>query len=133
MQFLYFHISSWSAVHKICGDSIFKFVVSFKVGVSQEEITTWITLFIVEVSTYSSEIIVLWKSYILCTNLIVFAMIRSLFGTIYVMSSVSKTPNVQGMSYCSWIYNYLCILPITTKVVSSNPTQAKCIQYNIIW
>jgi hypothetical protein len=130
MQFLYFHISFWSAVLKICRDSIFKLVVSFKIGVSQEEITTWIN---VKASTCSSEILVLWKSYILCTNLIVFAMIRSLFSMIYVMSSVSETPNVQGLSYCSWIYKYLCIVPITTKVVSLNPAQAKCIWYNIMW
>jgi hypothetical protein len=29
-------------------------------------------------------------------------------------------------SYGSWIYNYLC-------VVSSNPTQARCTRYNIVW
>ena len=36
-------------------------------------------------------------------------------------------------SYGSWIYNYLCNLPITTKVVSLNPAQARCTRYNIMW
>ena len=41
----------------------------------------------------------------------------------------------------SWIHNYLCNaiilqsvwLHISTNVVSSNPTQAKCTWYNILW
>jgi hypothetical protein len=37
-------------------------------------------------------------------------------------------------SYGSWIYNYLCNqMPITTNLVSSIHTQARCIRYNIIW
>jgi hypothetical protein len=39
---------------------------------------------------------------------------------------------IKGWSwmYSSWIYNYLCNLPITTNVVSSNPAQARCTRYN---
>jgi uncharacterized protein YdhG (YjbR/CyaY superfamily) len=38
-------------------------------------------------------------------------------------------------SYGSWIYNYLCnqCVHITTEVVRSNPAQARCTQYNIMW
>ena len=38
-------------------------------------------------------------------------------------------------SYGSWIYNYLCnqCLSPTTNVVSSNPIQERCSQYNIMW
>ena len=35
--------------------------------------------------------------------------------------------------YGSWIYYYLCNLPITTSIVSTNPAQARCTRYNNIW
>ena len=35
--------------------------------------------------------------------------------------------------YGSWIYYYLCNLPITTNVMSTNPARARSTRYNIIW
>ena len=41
-----------------------------------------------------------------------------------------------GIVYGSWIYNYIFVpmqsAPITTYVVSSNPTQARSTRYNIM-
>jgi len=42
----------------------------------------------------------------------------------------------RSLSYCSWIYNYLQYVISAyhhTNVVSSNPDQAKCTRYNIMW
>ena len=39
-------------------------------------------------------------------------------------------------SYGSWIYNYIVSMqsvPITTNIVTSNPTQERCTWYNIMW
>ena len=38
----------------------------------------------------------------------------------------------QLLSYGSWIYNYLCNLPITIKVVSLNPVHGEGTRYNIM-
>jgi hypothetical protein len=38
--------------------------------------------------------------------------------------------------YGGWIYNYnvyMQSVPITTKVVSSNPAHGRCIRYNFLW
>ena len=42
---------------------------------------------------------------------------------------------VMVVIYDSWIYNYIVSkqpMPITTSVVSSNPAQMRCTQYNIM-
>jgi hypothetical protein len=36
-------------------------------------------------------------------------------------------------SHSSWIYNYQCNQCLPTNVVSSNPAQARCTRYNIMW
>jgi len=36
--------------------------------------------------------------------------------------------------YGSWIYNYLCNQCLSnTNVASSNPAEARCTRYNIMW
>jgi hypothetical protein len=48
--------------------------------------------------------------------------------------NVSTVININEING-SWIYNYLIkqSVRITTNVVRSNPTQARCTRYNIMW
>jgi hypothetical protein len=52
---------------------------------------------------------------------------------IYVPLPKSSEGPLWSGSYGSWIYNYLCNQCISPLTLCSNPAQARCIRYNIMW